>query len=74
MRNAAILLSVVLLCPPAWAGEAPLPPGKPAGVKPAISQTTEIYLLVAGATIATIAGIALFNMSSKTSAATSTTP
>lgn len=74
MRKAAVLLSAVLLCSPAWATDAPLPPGKPAGVKPAISHSTEVYILAGAAAAAILVGIALFNMSKASTPATSTTP
>jgi|GEM_PF-4686572 hypothetical protein len=74
MRKAVALLSAVLLCSTAWATEPPLPPGKPAGVKPAISHSTEVYILVGTAAAAVLAGIALFNMNKASTPATSTSP
>jgi hypothetical protein len=72
MRNAAILLSAALLFSPARASDAPLPPGKPAGVKPAIGHDTEIYILFGTAAIATAAGLILFARTSKSSSTAST--
>jgi len=74
MRNAAALLCAVLWCSPAWAGDTPLPPGKPAGVKSAISHSAEVYVLLATAVVATATGLALFSLNKSSTPATSTSP
>lgn len=72
-RKLAALL--VVLCAPAWATEAALPPGRPAGVKPAIAHSTEVYILFGAAAIATAAGLLLFHTSKSSSATpTATSP
>lgn len=72
MRCLAMLLGAVLAATPALANDTALPPGKPAGVQKAISQGTEVWILVGTAALATGVGIVLFAMEKGSSSSSST--
>jgi hypothetical protein len=64
------LLALGLTCTAAMAQDAPLPPGKPAGVKQA--SINETPYLVGAAVVATVAGLLLFKTSNPSSASGTT--
>ena len=68
MRILASVLLVSALSVPCLGAE-PLPPGKPAGVHPAISQTTELYVMALAGLVAIGMGVMLFSGSSTTGTA-----
>ena len=73
MRCLAILLGASLVAPAAFAEDAALPPGKPAGVQKAISQETEVWILAGTAALATGVGIILFDMSNNSTTSSTAT-
>ena len=79
MRIVALGLAALMAINNAFAqSNAPLPPGKPAGVKAAFSKVTENYILggmlVLGFAIAAVAADRAKPSSSSANAATSTSP
>ncbi len=64
MTKAIALFALTLTWLPAMA-EPPLPPGKPAGVKPA--TINEAPYLIGAAVVATVAGLLLFSTSNSSS-------
>jgi hypothetical protein len=75
MRPIAIITICCLVVSSAAHAQSSLPPGKPAGVKPAttVSGNTEYYLFGVAGVVAISLGILLFRGNNTTSSAAATT-
>lgn len=78
MRIISVTLAALLAATPALAAEGPLPPGKPAGVRPAVSKRAELVYMGLGVLAAGGLGLLLLGKNnggiSLNLAATSTSP